>query len=1344
MSESAKAQTAMDSGGIPAAASTFPVEHGVVNLANGALHLEIPIVNYAQRGNVQLAATLVYDSNIWKANFDEATDYSLWEANAVSPAGGSTYGGWFVSYAPTNQSITQLQEVSFYCANNGESGNVFTGVSWIDQHGTMHSFIATTIVGGGGVTSCTGTDGNNYTMNYSASAYATDGSGYYANVSWTDASTQEAVNIYDRSGSLVASNNFNNPSIQAFGGIGLTSGPLLPVDRNGNYPVYANSTVQDALNRTLLTDSGVITETGVGTVEYLDVPVAGGGTQRYTINYEVIPVQTSFGVSYVQDVSGNLEVISSVVLPDGSSYQFGYENNSYGELNSMTLPHGGAVSFNYSTAPGLNISSENATTTLPSRWVQSHFGSDGTTNFVWSEASTSSYSQGGTTCGLVTNQVTTASANNIYKFSSCYGNILLQEIDHGSATSSQVDAIDLYSYDTGHPCPSYATTYTNPWVSYPYTVRPCSGYMWMNITGKTTVLPLVTSSPFTTSLTTDIQYSYSNPGTGIPTSVKQWDYYAAAPTSLPDSPSGLPTRETDTTLGYNVNGALFPTLVQYKSSTGSVVASVNYTYDEAAYMSGAAPSSTPNHNDAYVTGNRGNLTTVSKCCGWNGTSSVTLTSHIWYDDAGTVTAIQDANTNKTTLAYDPTDTFPITITLPTTGSGSSTVSHVISQTFDSNSGQLSSVTDENGQITTYTFDSLGRPYQFKFSNAGSPVTLQTTTYPSANETDISVLQSPGVLLSASSFVDSYGRSVQSVQEGVSTETTYDGQGRLYSVTNPHLSTPSSTDGTTYYAHDELGRVKSVTMPNGYATTYSYAGNTVTVTDALGHSRQTTSDAFGDTTSVLEPNSSGTLALATTYQYNWQSQLTQVSQQGGTSNSALWRTRTFNYDGVGRLISQTTPEAGTMSFGYDNNGNLTTAQNQNATNNTTTTSYDALNRPIQAVVGGGPTYTYTYDAEDSSGDPYGKGRMTSTSNGSNVQTLWQHDALGRIVSSAYCLPSTTNCTSDYQVQSIFDFQGNLTSLTYPDGRQVQWNYNQLNRPLSETYMKFGTATVNTSYASNLQYYPGGQLQQAVLGNGVQVGATYDSDQNLSSLVYVAKGVPIVEKTYSWDKNAGNLLSINDLAAGRTQAYSYDQLDRIATMSDTGTTANACNAGLPGIPPESQTYTIDAWGNLNESGTYSFSQLIGANNQISPGQGYLYDSAGNQTQDGLGNTYQYRADGLMTGSMGETYTYDALGQRVRKDGSTSNEYIYFGGQLLAMRNPSTGAWTDRIYGPGGALATVPNSSQTAAPVYRASDHLGSLNYTLDASGNITGASSALPYGELAVNTTGDNFLFTDHER
>ncbi len=47
------------------------------------------------------------------------------------------------------------------------------------------------------------------------------------------------------------------------------------------------------------------------------------------------------------------------------------------------------------------------------------------------------------------------------------------------------------------------------------------------------------------------------------------------------------------------------------------------------------------------------------------------------------------------------------------------------------------------------------------------------------------------------------------------------------------------------------------------------------------------------------------------------------------------------------------------------------------------------------------------------------------------------------------------------------------------------------------------------------------------------------------------------------SAKNLLNISDIASGRTQSYTYDQLDRLNTMNDTGSTANACIANLPSI-------------------------------------------------------------------------------------------------------------------------------------------------------------------------------------
>src|ERR1700733_14019757 len=56
-----------------------------------------------------------------------------------------------------------------------------------------------------------------------------------------------------------------------------------------------------------------------------------------------------------------------------------------------------------------------------------------------------------------------------------------------------------------------------------------------------------------------------------------------------------------------------------------------------------------------------------------------------------------------------------------------------------------------------TMTSMDGPGTIQFSNGGSPVTLQTTTYPSPNDTDVATLQSHGATLQSSTIVDSYGR-----------------------------------------------------------------------------------------------------------------------------------------------------------------------------------------------------------------------------------------------------------------------------------------------------------------------------------------------------------------------------------------------------------------------------------------------------------------------------------------------------------------------------------------------------------------------------------------------------------
>src|SRR5260221_14619518 len=72
----------MDEPGIPAFTTAFPVEHGFINLANGNLHIEIPIATYPQRGNIKaLHARLVYDSRFWTFDDNYMDDNLLYAWN---------------------------------------------------------------------------------------------------------------------------------------------------------------------------------------------------------------------------------------------------------------------------------------------------------------------------------------------------------------------------------------------------------------------------------------------------------------------------------------------------------------------------------------------------------------------------------------------------------------------------------------------------------------------------------------------------------------------------------------------------------------------------------------------------------------------------------------------------------------------------------------------------------------------------------------------------------------------------------------------------------------------------------------------------------------------------------------------------------------------------------------------------------------------------------------------------------------------------------------------------------------------------------------------------------------
>ena len=88
--------------GIPSFTTSEPVEAGFINLANGNLHLEIPLASYPQRGSLGYSLVAVYDSRIWKKVG------TSWQPTNVP----NSQAGWRVVVTANTGTVTYTTQVS--------------------------------------------------------------------------------------------------------------------------------------------------------------------------------------------------------------------------------------------------------------------------------------------------------------------------------------------------------------------------------------------------------------------------------------------------------------------------------------------------------------------------------------------------------------------------------------------------------------------------------------------------------------------------------------------------------------------------------------------------------------------------------------------------------------------------------------------------------------------------------------------------------------------------------------------------------------------------------------------------------------------------------------------------------------------------------------------------------------------------------------------------------------------------------------------------------------------------------------------------------------------------------
>ena len=314
---------------------------------------------------------------------------------------------------------------------------------------------------------------------------------------------------------------------------------------------------------------------------------------------------------------------------------------------------------------------------------------------------------------------------------------------------------------------------------------------------------------------------------------------------------------------------------------------------------------------------------------------------------------------------------------------------------------------------------------------------------------------------------------------------------------------------------------------------------------------------------------------------------------------------------------------------------------------------------------------------------------------------------------------------YTTSYTYNLAGEVVNMTYPSGRVVQHSYDVIGR-LSTVA---NTSPISINWVSSVAYNVASQVTGFTYGNGATASFGYSADRHqLTSLSYT-KGSTLLSLSYSYSQsgsNNGQIAGITDnVASGRTVAYTYDHLHRLKTAVTNGG-GNYAKWGLE--------WTYDRYGNRTvQSGTHGAPptntvSVSTSTNQIT-GLGaytFYYDSNGNLTQDDL-YKYKYDAENRLvelrnlSDTLLATYAYDGNSLRIAKVVSGWRTwYIYAGTKLISEYEDSASATYSSPTSPGGV-------SQYTTELYQHSDHL-STRFTTDNSGLTGNQQGHYPLGEV----------------
>lgn len=793
-------------------------------------------------------------------------------------------------------------------------------------------------------------------------------------------------------------------------------------------------------------------------------------------------------------------------------------------------------------------------------------------------------------------------------------------------------------------------------------------------------------------------------------------------------------------------------------------------------------------NTVFVTTPAGNITAdaytdgvlTAETKGYD-TAAAATTSYAYDASTLALEAVTDANGNSTAYTVDSSGNV-LTTTDP--------LGRMATKTYNA-FNEVLTAKDGNGVTTAYTYDGSGNLTSVSVpltnttataTNCQSPTIAvaiaQVTCYAHSNATypgDVTSVTDPDGKVTSYNY-DTYGNRDQVKDPlGNVADTGYNADDWLTARYTPKA-------GCTWNAAPPTG------CSSSYATQYSYTigggvatnefGDVQKVTDPLGHTTSYTNDANRNRTSITDGDGN-----TTTYAYDYANERCWTLPGGTSSNgcaSPPANARVTDYNADGTVKDQKDGKGNAiLSYGYDSRGDATSLTD--ALGNVTGYAFDLNGNvltkldPISGATctgtqAGCTTYTYDGDNElktvsysDSAAENVtsisydSDGQRTGMSDGTGSSS-WAYDSLHRLTSYTNGNGDTVSYGYTYGSGPTYDLKNQVRSIAYPNavgtvtqswnddgtlGSVTDWNSKTVSFTYDANANETGQTVPSTSNATDsFGYNTADHMTSVSASNGATLfSATYtrDGDAQLSSdssvLVTVGnyKYTAVNQLCYAGSSNSNACTS----PPAGSQAYGFDSADNLIT--DNGAAQQFNNADEL------------CWSLTGSSGNSCSSPPLGATS-------YAYDAKGDRRSavpavgSATCDTYDQasRLTQIQTGSGATctspttlgTYTYDGAGVRESKTvGSTTTHFTWDGRGALVLQQKAATAVTSFIYGPSGEPVEQIAGSTTT---YLHHDQLGSTRLITDAAGSATTATTVTydPYGNVTatVGSLTTPLLFT----